>query len=1100
MRPVSIISRAARVLLAAALVAAGLTVGLPASTSSAAGPVTVSLTFNDSLSTQYRNARPVLRAHGVNGTFYVASNWMLSGDPKYMQFFNLDTLYREGDEIGGMGRDHMDLTQTYDSDPAADLAYKQDQVCGDRAKLADLGYDPQSFAFPGGAWSSGAASIVSGCGYVAGRLVGGLSPAGPTYAEAIPPTNAFALNALNTPADAVSLGELQNAVNEASNQGGGWLPIAFNDVCTSGTADYSSCMNAPKPIDSAVLSSFLDWLQSGAPAGTTVRTVRDVMGAAAGPPAQPRPTTVSVTFDDGLASQYGVRSILSSHGDHGTFYINSGAVDAGEPGTMTWAQIHDLAAGGNDIGGHTRDHVDVTSFGTYDQRWHQVCDDRARLVEQGFSPAAFAYPFAAFNSSAEEIVRGCGYQSGRSGGSLSAAGPHYAETMPPKDPFAIWILGTTFDGAITLQSLQDAVTATMTHGGGWLPTLFHEICYPANPSFGSCMSGYRPVSSAVLDDFLGWLDTQQSNGVSVRTVTDVMSGGSTPPVVKVTSPAGGATVSAVRPVVSGTTSSSGGNVTVSLYSGTYSTGTPLTTFTAAVTSGTWSAQPAADLAEGVYTARASQQGSVVGTSTPVTFTVGQDTSAPAVSITAPAENATVATATPSVTGTAGTAADDGQVTVTVRDPAGALIASRVVAVGTDGTWTVALAALADGAYVVTAEQTDSAGNVGTSGPRHFSVDRAAPTVTLTSPAPGSALVGTSLTASGAAGSASGDAATVTLAVYAGSAATGTPVRQVSGAVTGGAWTATATGLTARTYTLVARQSDAAGNVGSSSAVTVTLAAAGMAVTSANPTTIGQGATSRTVTLAGSAIPVGATAVVQGGGVTVTSSTRLSATSLRLVLAADAAAPTGARDIVVSAPGQSDATCRACLTVTAAPTVAAVTPNRLGRGATNQTVVLSGSGFIASTQVAMSGTGVTLPVTNRTATSISLRVSVTAGAAVGPRDLTLTSNDGGRSVCAGCFTVVDEPRVTAVSPSTIRRSLTTTVTLTGTSFDPSITVTVPGGGVTVLAVTYLSPTSATISVRVGAGAALGARSVTVTSATTKGTSTLANAPHRGGLSP
>ncbi len=217
-------------------------------------------------------------------------------------------------------------------------------------------------------------------------------------------------------------------------------------------------------------------------------------------------------------------------------------------------------------------------------------------------------------------------------------------------------------------------------------------------------------------------------------------------------------------------------------------------------------------------------------------------------------------------------------------------------------------------------------------------------------------MGTSLTASGAAGSASGDAATVTLAVYAGSAATGTPVRQVSGAVTGGAWTATATGLTARTYTLVARQADAAGNVGTSTAVTVTLAAAGMAVTSANPSTVGQGATSRTVTLAGSAIPAGATAVVSGSGVTVSSTTRVSATSLRLVLAVATDAGVGARDVVVSAPGQSDATCRACLTVTAAPTVATVAPNQLGRGATNQTVVLSGSGFIASTQVVPSGAG------------------------------------------------------------------------------------------------------------------------------------------------
>ena len=46
----------------------------------------------------------------------------------------------------------------------------------------------------------------------------------------------------------------------ASNNGGGWLPIGFNQVCDQAAADYASCMSTPKPIDSAVLSSFLDWL------------------------------------------------------------------------------------------------------------------------------------------------------------------------------------------------------------------------------------------------------------------------------------------------------------------------------------------------------------------------------------------------------------------------------------------------------------------------------------------------------------------------------------------------------------------------------------------------------------------------------------------------------------------------------------------------------------------------------------------------------------------------------------------------------------------------------------------------------------------------
>ena len=38
------------------------------------------------------------------------------------------------------------------------------------------------------------------------------------------------------------------------------------------------------------------------------------------------PTVVSLTFDDGQATQYSVKETLKNHGMRGTFYVNSGAV------------------------------------------------------------------------------------------------------------------------------------------------------------------------------------------------------------------------------------------------------------------------------------------------------------------------------------------------------------------------------------------------------------------------------------------------------------------------------------------------------------------------------------------------------------------------------------------------------------------------------------------------------------------------------------------------------------------------------------------------------------------------------------------------------
>ena len=820
------------------------------------------------------------------------------------------------------------------------------------------------------------------------------------------------------------------------------------------------------------------------------------MEAPTPPPLPPRPTAVSLTFDDGLKTQFGLRSILTAHQDKGTFYINSGAVDAGEPGTMTWAEIHTLESDGHEIGGHTRDHVDLTaSDTTFDQKWHQACDDRARLVEQGFNPSAFAYPFAAFSPTAETIVQGCGYQSGRTGGSIGPSGPHYAGMMPPGDPFAISALGTTDDGPITLSALQDAVTAASSHGGGWVPMLFHEVCYPSRTDFATCMSGYRRVSSAVLNDFLTWLDGQQSAGVSVRTMTDVMSNGATPPGVVVTSPVAGGIVADTTPSITGRASETGGDVSVSIFDGAYAVGTPLATLTTSPSAGAWNVSAATDLPLGTYTVRAAQErGGVVGTSPPVTFVIGLDNSAPVVTITSPAANAWIAASSVSVAGTAGTLVDDlRQVTVelhTAADPTGPALEAQTLPVAANGTWSGTFSSLAESGYVLTAAQSDRAGNIGQATPRSFVLDTTAPSVAITSPAEGSASGGTAITASGTGGVGAGDASTVTLSAYAGSGTTGAPAATAIGTVTsGGAWSARVTGLTTGSYTLVARQVDAAGNAGTSAAVHVALGP--MAVTSVSPSTIAQGTTGRVVTVTGVRIPADATAAVSGSGVTVTARTVVSSTRMDLTLSATPAAAPSARNVVISAPGQPNAVCSGCMTVTVVPRVTALSPDRLGQGATAATVTLTGTGFNASTQVSFGGTGVTATIANRSATSLSLRVTVAGNAAAGARDVTLTDASGSASTCTGCFSVVNAPQITSATPASVRRNTTVTVTLTGTSFDSSVKLAVSGAGVTLSALTYVDTTTLRVTVKASGTAALGGRSLTVTSNTTKGVSTAPN---------
>jgi hypothetical protein len=203
----------------------------------------------------------------------------------------------------------------------------------------------------------------------------------------------------------------------------------------------------------------------------------------------------------------------------GTYYINSAMV--GSSGYyMTWSQIHDIAAAGNEIGGHTLHHVNLNNVDESTART-EVCDDRSALIAQGFTPVkSFAYPEAAVNVTAQQIVKECGYETGRNVGDLWYEGP-YAETIPPQDPYRL----RTAEGATTgttLADLKASVTDAETHGGGWVPFVFHGICD------NECTNS-NSVTTATFTAFLDWLAPRSADGTLVRTVAQAMSGSVTPP-------------------------------------------------------------------------------------------------------------------------------------------------------------------------------------------------------------------------------------------------------------------------------------------------------------------------------------------------------------------------------------------------------------------------------------------------------------------------------------------------------------------------------------------------------------------------------------------
>jgi Bacterial Ig-like domain len=99
----------------------------------------------------------------------------------------------------------------------------------------------------------------------------------------------------------------------------------------------------------------------------------------------------------------------------------------------------------------------------------------------------------------------------------------------------------------------------------------------------------------------------------------------------------------------------------------------------------------------------------------------------------------------------------------------------------------------------------------------------APAVTLTAPADGSATNDTTPTLSGAAGNTTGDNLPITVKIYSGASATGTPVQTLTPNRTGATWTTTAgPALASGTYTAQATQTDTSGNTGTSAANTFTV--------------------------------------------------------------------------------------------------------------------------------------------------------------------------------------------------------------------------------------------------------------------------------------
>jgi peptidoglycan/xylan/chitin deacetylase (PgdA/CDA1 family) len=267
-----------------------------------------------------------------------------------------------------------------------------------------------------------------------------------------------------------------------------------------------------------------DWQQVASATDTTYRTgqigvrprgttpIIDDFGG--GPVLAPQQTVVSLTFDDAWSDQSVVPSMLASSGMHGTFYVNSGNVGS-SPSFLGWSQLQSFQGAGNEIAGHTINHVDLTTVSLAEAQ-RQVCQDRRALMSQGLAIADFAYPYGDYNTSTDSILQGCGYNSGRrSWGLCSPAqtGCPAVETIPPQNRWEIRTQASV-RSVTTVQDLENAVmNAEAT--GGWITLVFHHVC-------DGCDS--YAITQSNLQAFLDWLQPRSASGTVVKTVHEVMGG------------------------------------------------------------------------------------------------------------------------------------------------------------------------------------------------------------------------------------------------------------------------------------------------------------------------------------------------------------------------------------------------------------------------------------------------------------------------------------------------------------------------------------------------------------------------------------------------
>jgi peptidoglycan/xylan/chitin deacetylase (PgdA/CDA1 family) len=195
----------------------------------------ISIAFDDNYQNQFDYAFPSMQNYGIVGTFYAVTDHV--GLPGYMNYYQLETLQSNGNEIGSHSKSHT----TFSSLSEAEIR----QECSlSKTALEDHGLTVTDFSYPNGVTNDTIDSIVSQY-YRSGRT----AYTGP-YLMDIPTTQfrVAAFSAETTGSNTLSL--LEDMVDQVYSTNG-WAIIFFHNIIpnetgqqyTTSKQDFDSFLN-----------------------------------------------------------------------------------------------------------------------------------------------------------------------------------------------------------------------------------------------------------------------------------------------------------------------------------------------------------------------------------------------------------------------------------------------------------------------------------------------------------------------------------------------------------------------------------------------------------------------------------------------------------------------------------------------------------------------------------------------------------------------------------------------------------------------------------------------------------------------------------------